>query len=108
MSIYHPAANLSKSKPMDLCYDIEGFDVNSINNIAPSITLHFDGSRYLNFGPSVLVYIENDSRTVCLAFAANKGPGDWIIIGNHQQQNLDIYYNVLNKEVGFRTGGCST
>ncbi|KAL5782955.1 hypothetical protein ACOSP7_007984 [Xanthoceras sorbifolium] len=108
MSIYHPAANLSKSKPMDLCYDIEGFDVNSINNIAPSMTLHFDGSRYLNLGPSVLVYIENDSRTVCLAFAANKGPGDWIIIGNHQQQNLNIYYNVLNKEVGFRTGGCST
>ncbi|KAH7574008.1 hypothetical protein JRO89_XS03G0239300 [Xanthoceras sorbifolium] len=107
MSAYPPAANQS-SEPMDTCYNIEGLDDNSINNIVPSMTLHFDGSRDLNLDPSAVVSIDNDSPTVCLAFAANNGPNDLIIIGNHQQRNVNIYYNVLNKEVGFSTGGCST
>ncbi|KAL5785895.1 hypothetical protein ACOSQ2_008287 [Xanthoceras sorbifolium] len=106
MKAYTPANQ--SSEPMDTCYNIEGLDDNSINNIVPSMTLHFDGSRDLNLDPSAVVHIEKDSRTVCLAFAANKDPDELIIIGNHQQQNLNIYYNVLKQEVGFRTGGCST
>ncbi|KAK4853645.1 hypothetical protein QYF36_012196 [Acer negundo] len=107
MSQYRPVNQ--SSDLLDTCYDLPGYD-DDINNIVPSMKLHFDGSQDLNLDPSAVVLKESDSR-ICFAFAGKKNSDDLTIIGNHQQRNLKISYSLLGYEsglgkVGFSTGGC--
>ncbi|TXG62320.1 hypothetical protein EZV62_013683 [Acer yangbiense] len=110
MSQYPLADQSSDSDPMDTCYDLSGSE-DDINKIVPSMILHFggsqDGSQDLNLDPSAVVWKDNDSGKVCLAFAGNGNSNDLTIIGNHQQRNLKISYSLLGfGKVGFSTGGC--
>ncbi|KAK2658589.1 hypothetical protein Ddye_005122 [Dipteronia dyeriana] len=100
----YPPADQS-SDPMDTYYDLSGYD-DDINKIVPSMKLNFDGPQDLNLDPSAVVWKDSDSRKVCLAFAGNGNSNDLTIIGNHQQRNLKISYSLLDKKVGFTTGGC--
>ncbi|KAH7574010.1 hypothetical protein ACOSP7_007987 [Xanthoceras sorbifolium] len=90
---------------LDTCYDLSGYDDN-IDNIVFPMTLHFGDSKDLKLDPSAVVSQDSNSQTVCLAFAGNDNSDDLTIIGNHQQRNLKIYYSMLDKIVGFSTGGC--
>ncbi|KAK4853484.1 hypothetical protein QYF36_009888 [Acer negundo] len=108
MSNYTIAA-VDPSSLLDTCYDLSGND-DDINNIVPSMKLHFDGFQDLNLEPSAVFLKESDSRKVCLAFAGNENSDELTIIGSHQQRNLKISYSLrllgLGLKVGFSTGGC--
>ncbi|TVU13093.1 hypothetical protein EJB05_46769, partial [Eragrostis curvula] len=69
---------------LDTCYDFAG--VRSVK--LPKITLVFDRDAAVDLDPSGVLF--ND----CLAFAANKNDAMPGIIGNVQQQTIEVVYDV--------------
>ncbi|KAF5181583.1 Aspartyl protease family protein [Thalictrum thalictroides] len=99
MSSYPSAPALSI---LDTCYDFSGTKTVTV----PKITLHFAGGTDLNVAQSGLLFATKTSQ-VCLAFAGNTDAGDVAIIGNKQQQTLEVIYDVAGGKLGFGPGGCS-
>ena len=89
MSIYPVAPS---SGMMDTCYNLEGRDQSSI---IPPMILHFDNSVDLNLDHNSVVLSDSDSK-VCLAFAEDTET----IIGSHQQRNVNILYDIVDKKSG--------
>ncbi|TVU41993.1 hypothetical protein EJB05_08373 [Eragrostis curvula] len=81
---------------LDTCYDFTG--VRSVR--LPKITLVFDRDAAVQLDPSGVLY--ND----CLAFAANKNDAMPGIIGNVQQQTIEVVYDVAGGAVAFRRNAC--
>nr|CAB3466782.1 unnamed protein product [Digitaria exilis] len=83
--------------PLDTCYDFTGVGVVRL----PKITLVFDGrNAVVELDPSAVLF--ND----CLAFIPNSNDAMPGILGNVQQQTIEVLYNVGGGLVGFRHGSC--
>jgi hypothetical protein len=66
----------------------------------PRVALVFDRNAAVELDPSGILLDD------CLAFAPNgddRAPG---IIGNVQQQTIEVLYDVGGRSVGFRRGAC--
>ncbi|KAJ1257681.1 hypothetical protein BS78_10G014400 [Paspalum vaginatum] len=82
---------------LDTCYDFTGVAVVRV----PRVALVFDRSAAaVELDPSGILF--ND----CLAFASNGADSAPGIIGNVQQQTMEVLYNVGGGAVGFRRGAC--
>ncbi|CAD6343036.1 unnamed protein product [Miscanthus lutarioriparius] len=80
----------------DTCYDFTGVMVVRV----PRVALVFDRNAAVELDPSGILLDD------CLAFAPNgddRAPG---IIGNVQQQTIEVLYDVGGRSVGFRRGAC--
>ncbi|CDP18858.1 unnamed protein product [Coffea canephora] len=100
MADYPPAPSQEK---LDTCYDVTGYG--SIR--LPEITLHFGGATDVSLNPSGIVWIAKKNPYIwCLGFAANKKSDDLTIIGNNQQRELDILYDIDAGKIGFGTKPC--
>ncbi|KAF8020040.1 hypothetical protein BT93_G0665 [Corymbia citriodora subsp. variegata] len=92
---------------MDTCYDLRGQE----NVNLPTVTLQFEKTD-VTLDPSAVVWRDNDDAQVCLAFKPNperpdpKRP-DRVIIGNVQQRNLNILFNIQDEEFHFGRGDCA-
>ncbi|KAL5718833.1 hypothetical protein ACHQM5_011696 [Ranunculus cassubicifolius] len=87
---------------LDTCYDFT-----SITTITfPKISLLFSGGTSMDIAATGVLYAQKVSQ-VCLAFAGNSDDGDITIIGNKQQQTLEVVYDVAAAKLGFRPGGCA-
>ncbi|KAL5718832.1 hypothetical protein ACHQM5_011695 [Ranunculus cassubicifolius] len=90
------------SKLLNKCYDFTG-----VTNITyPKISLLFSGGTSFDVPEAGVLYIEDISQ-VCLAFAGNTDDQDVAIIGNTQQQTLQVVYDVDAGRLGFGPGGCT-
>ena len=81
---------------LDTCYDFAGVLVVRV----PRVALVFDRNAAVELDPSGILLDD------CLAFAPNgddRAPG---IIGNVQQQTIEVLYDVGGRSVGFRRGAC--
>lgn len=54
---------------------------------------------------NLFVFVDSSEQTVCLAMALS---AQFSIIGNIQQQNNIIVYDVVNKRIGFQAFDCAT
>nr|DAD43517.1 TPA_asm: hypothetical protein HUJ06_001747 [Nelumbo nucifera] len=99
MSKYRSAEALSI---LDTCYDLTRYRTIRI----PKIGLHFRGDIVLDVHPNGILYSGNVSQ-VCLAFAGNDDNGDVTILGNKQQQNLKVIYDLAKQRIGFGPGDCN-
>ncbi|KAF8021255.1 hypothetical protein BT93_G1626 [Corymbia citriodora subsp. variegata] len=89
-----------QSKLLNKCYDLRG----QKNVSLPKIVLRFEKTN-LGLDPFAVVW-RKKNKQVCLAFAPNKNLSDPVIIGNVQQRNLNILYNIPDEKVEFGNGGC--
>ncbi|XP_042501049.1 aspartyl protease family protein At5g10770-like [Macadamia integrifolia] len=87
---------------LDTCYNFTGYKTVKI----PKIALYFRGGIPMDIDSSGVFFVRNIAQ-VCLAFAGNSDAGDIAILGNKQQQRLDVIYDVAKKRIGFGLGGCS-
>ena len=61
----------------------------------PSLTLHLDGADW-ELPRGNYVFEDHGARVLCLVLDA--APGDQTVIGNYQQQNTHVVYD-LDKDV---------
>ncbi|CAM0148904.1 unnamed protein product [Urochloa decumbens] len=92
MRAYRPAAPKGS---LDTCYDFRG--VRSVK--LPRVALVFDGG-VVELDPSGILFDD------CLAFAANRDDRMPVILGNVQQQTIEVLYDVDGGAVGFRRNAC--
>ncbi|XP_068643055.1 aspartyl protease family protein At5g10770-like [Aristolochia californica] len=95
-------ANFTLADPeddlLDTCYDFSGYDRLTA---VPSMALVFGGGVQLDIVVSGIMYGTSKSR-MCLAFAPNSSPTDYIIIGNKVQRGYEVIYDVGKQRLGFK------
>ncbi|KAL5972282.1 hypothetical protein ACLOJK_041535 [Asimina triloba] len=99
MSKYPSAPALSI---LDTCFDLSGYSSITV----PKIALLFRGDVQIDV-PFTGILLGSGQSQICLAFAGNTDSTDTAIIGNKQQQTLDVVYDVARDRMGFGAGGCS-
>jgi len=84
---------------LNLCYDVSNVSTLTF----PEMVVHMRNVDYEIPVPNLFVYVDNSGSPVCLAM----GPADdFSIIGNIQQQNNLIVFDVENQRVGFQAIQC--
>ncbi|KAF8033149.1 hypothetical protein BT93_D1910 [Corymbia citriodora subsp. variegata] len=103
MSKYPRAKSPSTVWTLDTCYDLRGQE----NVNLPTVTLQFEKTN-VTLDPSAIVWrVNDDDAQVCLAFKPNPKRPDQAIIGNAQQRNLNILFNIRDEEFHFGRGDCA-
>ncbi|CAN6215351.1 unnamed protein product [Urochloa humidicola] len=96
MAPLYAAAPPTKGGGLDTCYDFSrAFFV-----VTPTVDLVFEGGNVLELDRTGVLFHD------CLAFAANSDDRMPGIIGNVQQQTMEVLYNVSAGAVEFRRGAC--
>ncbi|CAL1353052.1 unnamed protein product [Linum trigynum] len=98
MSKYPLAQGLSI---LDTCYDLSKFK----NFAVPKIGFFFAGGAEVDIDAVGILYAIKPTQ-VCLAFAGNGDAKDVAILGNVQQQTLEVVYDGAGGRIGFASGGC--
>ncbi|TVU13555.1 hypothetical protein EJB05_40615, partial [Eragrostis curvula] len=81
---------------LDTCFNFTGVPVVNL----PKVALVFDRNAVLELDPSGILF--ND----CLAFASNADDTAPGILGNVQQQTIEVLYDLATSSVGFRRLAC--
>ncbi|CAN6183625.1 unnamed protein product [Urochloa humidicola] len=96
------SADGSAATGFDLCFSLPS--LKSAPPAMPSMTLHFDGADMVLPSDN---YMMHDSGVWCLAMQ-NQTDGEISILGNYQQQNMHILYDVGRETLSFAPTKCST
>jgi hypothetical protein len=88
---------------LNLCYDVSGVSASSVT--FPGLVVHMTNVDFEIPVSSLFVFVDTSEQTVCLAMALSD---QFSIIGNIQQQNNIIVYDVVNKRIGFQAFDCAT
>ncbi|CAL5072359.1 unnamed protein product [Urochloa decumbens] len=97
-----PATDGLDSTGLDLCFALPS--AASAPPAIPSMTLHFDGADMVLPAES---YMISGSGVWCLAMR-NQTDGAMSTLGNYQQQNMHILYDVQKETLSFAPAKCST
>ncbi|KAJ1429212.1 Xylanase inhibitor, C-terminal [Sesbania bispinosa] len=89
---------------LDTCFNLTGYQEVSI----PTISMYFEDNAELNVDVAGIFYIvKEDASQVCLALASLSDEDDIAIIGNYQQRNQRVIYDIKQSKVGFAGESCS-
>lgn len=84
----------------DTCYDLNGF----VSVRVPTVSFYFSGGPILTLPARNFLIPVNESGTFCFAFAPS--PSGLSIIGNIQQEGIQISFDGANGFVGFGPNVC--
>ncbi|XP_024366674.1 aspartic proteinase nepenthesin-1 isoform X1 [Physcomitrium patens] len=84
---------------LDLCFNIAGVS----NPSVPDMVFKFQGADFQMRGENLFVLVDTSATTLCLAMGGSQG---FSIIGNIQQQNHLVVYDLEAKKIGFATADC--
>lgn len=88
---------------LETCYNLTG---NQEVNI-PTIKMYFEDNAELNVDVTGILYmVKEDASQVCLALASLSDEYEMGIIGNYQQRNQRIVYDIKQSKVGFGGEPC--
>lgn len=91
------------------CYNVTGVKTLSL----PDLVFHFKGAADMALPLENFFTLAGDTGAACLTIVTDTGPGrvelvgPAIILGNFQQQNFYIEYDLRNKRFGFRRQACN-
>ncbi|TVU47267.1 hypothetical protein EJB05_06860, partial [Eragrostis curvula] len=71
----------------------------------PKLILHFDGAT-LDLPPANYMFELEDASASVICLAVNSGGDDMTIIGNFQQQNMHVLYDLANNVLSFAPAQC--
>ncbi|KAL3691269.1 hypothetical protein R1sor_004920 [Riccia sorocarpa] len=98
--------NLVDATGLDVCYSVPSFD----NLVIPHITFNFEGADF-NLALENIVQRLTDSNSgqnfICLAMVKSPA-GSKTIIGNFQQQNFQVLYDLDDNLIGWVPTDCSS
>eukprot|EP00250_Pteridium_aquilinum_P021805 c25230_g1_i1 orf=243-1631(-) len=98
----------ASSADSKLCYKLS-LNAEKLPNM-PMVTLHFAGMVDLELGPESILYaagMDDKDISICLAFNSDSEGGNLNIIGNYQQQNYWVEYNLQASSLGLAKARCA-
>lgn len=84
---------------LDLCFNIAAV----ANPRVPDMVFKFQGADYQLLAENLFVIVDSGLTTLCLAMGGSQG---FSIIGNIQQQNHLVVYDLQAKRIGFAVANC--
>lgn len=89
---------------LDTCFDLSAYEEVNI----PTVKMQFEGGAEMEVDVTGVLYIVNsDASQVCLALASLQYDDEIGIIGNYQQKNTRVIYDIKQSQVGFAKETCS-
>jgi hypothetical protein len=73
------------------------------NPTVPDMVFKFQGADFQLLAENLFVLVDNSATTLCLAMGGSQG---FSIIGNIQQQNHLVIYDLEAKKIGFGVAKC--
>ncbi|PIN26708.1 Aspartyl protease [Handroanthus impetiginosus] len=104
---YSRAVNVEKQSGLRPCFNISGEKLLTL----PQLSFHFKGGAKMDL-PLADYFSFLDDSVICMTIVANDGgkggvgPGPAIILGNYQQQNFYMEYDLENQRLGFHKQLC--
>ncbi|KAK0584349.1 hypothetical protein LWI29_011685 [Acer saccharum] len=108
MGNYSRAADVEKLSGLKPCFHISGEKSMSI----PELTLQFKGGAKMGLPLQNYFAFVNNNNVICLMVATDNGAGPLlsigpaIILGNFQQQNFYVEFDLANQRFGFAKQTC--
>ncbi|XP_030927556.1 probable aspartyl protease At4g16563 [Quercus lobata] len=105
------AADVEAKSGLGPCYNLAGVKLEKVK--FPDLTFHFKGGAKLELPVVNYFAFAGNSSVVCLTIVTDGGfgpgltVGPAIILGNFQQQNLYVEYDLENERFGFRQQSCN-
>ena len=105
------AADVEAKSGLGPCYNLAGVKLEKVK--FPDLTFHFKGGAKLELPVVNYFAFAGNSSVVCLTIVTDSGfgpgltVGPAIILGNFQQQNLYVEYDLENERFGFRRQSCN-
>ncbi|BBN03113.1 aspartyl protease family protein [Marchantia polymorpha subsp. ruderalis] len=93
------------SHVIDTCYRIPAEEFRPSR--VPAVALHFAGGVDLRLPPNNVLFPFDDHGLFCLAFTGTASDVGINVIGNIQQQNFRIEYDLENSRIGFGRAYCA-
>ncbi|KAF8669131.1 hypothetical protein HU200_051457 [Digitaria exilis] len=97
-----PTTDGSDATGLDLCFALPS--LTWAPPALPSMMLHFDGADMVIPADSYMIL---ESGLWCLAML-NNTDGEASVLGNYQQQNMHILYDISQETLSFAPANCST
>jgi hypothetical protein len=73
----------------------------------PDMVLHFAGGADMRLHRDNYMYFDKDSSSFCLTIAGSPGPVSTSVLGNFQQQNIQMLFDITVGQVSFVPTDCS-
>ncbi|KAL3694998.1 hypothetical protein R1sor_008649 [Riccia sorocarpa] len=99
----YPRVNFSKYG-LELCFDISGIK----DPLLPTLTFHLTNATWIMPSENVALVVRDENRGVYMCVALTQSKFGANIIGNIQQQNFQIVYDLANHQIGFAKVKCHT
>ncbi|TVU25031.1 hypothetical protein EJB05_27507, partial [Eragrostis curvula] len=96
-----PTVDASKETQLDLCFKLPS---DASTPAMPDMTFHFDGADMV-LPPENYMFLGSGVWCLCLESATARSGS---VLGNYQQQNMHILYDVANEMLSFAPADCST
>ncbi|XP_027364264.1 probable aspartyl protease At4g16563 [Abrus precatorius] len=107
---YTRAREVEKESGLSPCFVVSGGETASF----PGLTFQFRGGAKMRLPATNYFSLVEKSDVACLTIVSDDvaGPGvaggPAVILGNYQQQNFYVEFDLENQRFGFRTQGCKT
>lgn len=89
---------------LDTCFNLSAYDEVSI----PAVRMQFEGGAEMSVDVDGMFYfVKKDASQVCLAIASLAYEDEIGIIGNYQQRNTRVVYDIKQMKLGFAKEICS-
>ncbi|XP_060168334.1 aspartyl protease family protein At5g10770-like [Lycium barbarum] len=89
---------------LDTCFDLSAYEEVNI----PTVKMQFEGGAEMEVDVTgVLYFVKSDASQVCLAISSLQYDDEIGIIGNYQQKNTRVIYDIKQSRVGFAKERCS-
>ncbi|XP_016433769.1 aspartyl protease family protein At5g10770-like [Nicotiana tabacum] len=89
---------------LDTCFNLSAYEEVNI----PTIKMQFEGAVEMEVDVTgVLYFVKSDASQVCLALASLQYEDEIGIIGNYQQKNTRVIYDIKQSRVGFAKETCN-
>lgn len=89
---------------LDTCFVVNG----GRSMVIPSVTFHFAGGTDVELDESGIGWTSEKNKNIwCLGFTASEMEGDLTIIGNTQQREMEILYDIDAGKIGFGHKSCA-
>lgn len=101
----YPRATPPRGEVLDTCFVVN----RGRTMVIPSVTFHFAGGTDVELDKSGIGWTseDNNNNIWCLGFTASKLDGDLTIIGNTQQREMEILYDIDAGKIGFGQKSCA-
>jgi hypothetical protein len=99
-----PIDDSSDTTGLDLCYNAASFRGGASSSVVPALSFVFRGGARMDL-PLPNYFIPLQGNVICLALAPSL---DISIIGNVQQQNFHVLYDLRRQLISFTPASCDS